>query len=197
MLSLSRLRTEMRARHYPLRTEQAYVHWVRRFVTFHCQKSPRELGHEAAKEYLEFPAEERQAAASTQNQALNALVFLYKQVWGAPLGTIGDFTRAKRPRHLPVVLTREEVNGLLEALPSAHFLMAGLLYGGISDEKPGGRRRQSTNGWPSSGLGGRPETRLNSGHWVRLSHDSTSPWIKARQVGVRYGRGEKILIRLG
>jgi hypothetical protein len=91
---------------------------------FRDEVSPHE------KEYLEFLAEERQVAASTQNQALNALVFLYEQVLGEPLGTIGDFTRAKRPRHLPVVLTREEVNGSLEALPSAHLLMTGLLYGG-------------------------------------------------------------------
>jgi hypothetical protein len=94
---LSRLRTEMRARHYSLRTERAYMHWMRRFVTFHELKSPRELGPEAVKEYLEFLAEERQVAASTQIQALNALVFVYEQVLGEPLGTIGDFTRAKRP----------------------------------------------------------------------------------------------------
>jgi integron integrase len=126
---LNQLRTEMRARHYSLRTEQAYAHWMRRFVTFHRLKSPRELGPEAVKEYLEFLAEERQVAASTQNQALNALVFLYEQVLGEPLGTIGDFTRAKRPRRPPVVLTREEVNRLLDALTSTSRLMAGLLYG--------------------------------------------------------------------
>jgi len=126
---LSRLRTEIRARHYSLRTEQAYEHWIRRFVTFHSLKSPQELGPEAVKEYLEFLAEERQIAASTQNQALNALVFLYEQVLGEPLGTIGDFTRAKRPRRLPVVLTREEVKRLLDELSGTSRLMAGLLYG--------------------------------------------------------------------
>jgi integron integrase len=126
---LSRLEPEMRARHYSLCTERAYMHWMRRFVTFHELKSPRELGPEAVKEYLEFLAEERQVAASTQNQALNALVFVYEQVLGEPLGTIGDFTRAKRPRRLPVVLTREEVNSLLGALSGTYHLMAGLLYG--------------------------------------------------------------------
>jgi Phage integrase, N-terminal SAM-like domain/Phage integrase family len=126
---LSRLRTEIRARHYSLRTEQAYEHWMRRFLTFHELKSPRELGPEAVKEYLEYLAMERTVSASTQNQALNALVFLYEQVIGEPLGTIGEFTRAKRPKRLPVVLTREEVNRFLGALTGTYRLMAGLLYG--------------------------------------------------------------------
>jgi site-specific recombinase XerD len=90
---------------------------------------PRELGPEAVKEYLEFVAEERQVAASTQNQALNALVFVYEQLLREPLGPIGDFTRPKRPRRLPVGLTREEVNRLLDALASTSRLMAGLLWG--------------------------------------------------------------------
>jgi hypothetical protein len=126
---LSRLRTEIRTRHYSLRTERAYEHWIRRFATFHRLKSPHELGPEAVKEYLEFLAEEGQVSASTQNQALNALVFLYEQVLGEPLGTIGDFTRAKRPKRLPVVLTREEVKRLLDELSGTSRLMAGLLYG--------------------------------------------------------------------
>jgi integron integrase len=126
---LSRLRTEIRARHYSLRTEQAYAHWMRRFVTFHRLQSPRELGPEAVKEYLEYLALERKVSASTQNQALNALVFLYEQVIGEPIGTLGDFTRAKRPKRLPVVLTRAEVNRLLDALTGTYRLMAGLLYG--------------------------------------------------------------------
>jgi integron integrase len=126
---LSRLRTELRARHYSLRTEQAYEHWMRRFVTFHKLKSPRELGPEAVKEYLEYLALGRQVAASTQNQALNALVFLYEQVIGEPVGALGDFTRAKQPKRLPVVLTRAEVHRLLDALTGTYCLMAGLLYG--------------------------------------------------------------------
>jgi site-specific recombinase XerD len=109
---LSRLRTEIRARHYSLPTEQAYAHWIQRFMPFRSLKSPQELGPEAVKEYLEFLAEERQISAGTQDQALNALMFLYEQVLGEPLKTIGDFTRAKRPRRLPVVLTREQVKRL-------------------------------------------------------------------------------------
>jgi site-specific recombinase XerD len=123
------LRTELRARHYSLRTEQAYEHWMRRFVTFHGLKSLQELGPEAVKEYLEYIAVERKVAASTQNQALNGLVFLYKHTLGEPIALIGDFTRAKRPKRLPVVLTRAEVGRLLEALTGTYRLMAGLLYG--------------------------------------------------------------------
>ena len=126
---LSRLRTEIRIRHYSLRTEQAYEHWMRRFITFHDLKSPQELGPEAVKEYLEYLALERKVSASTQNQALNALVFLYEHVMGEPIGVLGEFTRAKRPKRLPVVLTRAEVNRLLDALTDTYRLMAGLLYG--------------------------------------------------------------------
>jgi site-specific recombinase XerD len=126
---LRRLRTEIRARQYARRTEQAYAHWIQRVVTVHELKSPRELGPEAVEEYLAYLAVERTVSASTQNQALNALVFLYEQVIGEPLGTIGEFTRAKRPKRLPVVLTREEVNRLLGALTGTYRLMAGLLYG--------------------------------------------------------------------
>jgi len=126
---IKRLCTEIRRRHYSIRTEQSYEDWVRRYITFHGLKSPRKLGSDAVKEYLEYLAEERKVSASTQNQALNALVFLYEQVLGEPLGTIGDFTRAKRPKRLPVVLTREEVKRLLDALTGTYALMAGLLYG--------------------------------------------------------------------
>lgn len=126
---LNRLKTEIRTRHYSIRTERVYTDWVRRYITFHGLKSPVELGADRVKEYLEYLAEEREVAASTQNQALNALVFLYGQVLEKPLGTMGDFVRAKRPVRLPVVLTREEVNRLLDALTGIHALMAGLLYG--------------------------------------------------------------------
>jgi integron integrase len=126
---LSQLQTAMRTRHYSFRTEQAYVHWMRRFVTFHELQSPQDLGPEAVKAYLDYLAVAQNVSASTQNQALNALVFLYEQVMGEPLGTIGEFTRAKRPKRLPVVLTREEVNRMLGALPETYRLMAGLLYG--------------------------------------------------------------------
>jgi integron integrase len=127
---LQRLRTEIRFRHYSIRTERAYEQWVRRFIFFHAMTSPKELGPEKVKEYLEYLAEEREISANTQTQALNALVFLYDQVLKEPVGALGDFAKAKRPQKLPVVLTREEVNRLLGQLTGVKALMAGLLYGG-------------------------------------------------------------------
>ncbi len=100
---LQRLRTELRVRHYSIRTERSYVQWVRRFIAFHGLKSPKELSPEAVRQYLEYLAEVREIAANTQNQALNALVFLYGQVLKEPLGPLGDFAKAKRPQSLPVV----------------------------------------------------------------------------------------------
>lgn len=124
-----RLRTEMRTRHYSIRTERAYEHWGRRFIAFHDLKSPKDLTPDSVKEYLEYLAEVREISASTQNQALNALVFIYEQVLHEPLGSVGDFTKAKRPQRLPVVLSRDEVDRLLENLTGVKGLMAGLLYG--------------------------------------------------------------------
>jgi integron integrase len=124
-----RLHSEMRTRHYSLRTERSYEHWIRRYIAFHGLKSPKDLSPEAVKEYLEYLAEVREISASTQNQALNALVFLYEQILNEPLGQIGDFTKAKRPQRLPVVLSRDEVGRLLDNLTGVKALMAGLLYG--------------------------------------------------------------------
>jgi integron integrase len=124
-----RLHTEMRTRHYSIRTERSYEHWIRRFIAFHGLKSPRDLRPDSVREYLEYLAEEREISASTQNQALNALVFLYEHVLQEPLGSIGDFTKAKRPKRMPVVLTRDEVARLLNNLSGVKELMAGLLYG--------------------------------------------------------------------
>ncbi len=124
-----RLRREIRVRHYSIRTERAYEQWVRRFIAFHNLKSPEELGPEQVREYLEYLAEEREISANTQNQALNALVFLYEKILKEPFGSLGDFAKAKRPQRLPVVLTREEVDRLLAQLSGVRALMAGLLYG--------------------------------------------------------------------
>jgi site-specific recombinase XerD len=124
-----RLRTEIRVRHYSIRTEQAYEHWMRRFLHFHEMKPFEELGANEIRVYLEYLAVKRNVSASTQNQALNALVFLYEQVLKQQVGTIGDFVRAKRPKRIPVVLASEEINRLLDALTGTYALMAGLLYG--------------------------------------------------------------------
>lgn len=124
-----KLRSELRLRHYSLRTEQAYAHWVWRFLSFHDLKPPDKLGPQAIKEYLDYLAQVRTVSASTQNQALNAIVFLYGQALNVDAGTFGDFIRAKRSKLIPVVLTRSEVERLLDALSGVYYLMAGLMYG--------------------------------------------------------------------
>lgn len=124
-----KLRTELRVRHYSLRTEQAYVHWVQRFLSFHDLKLPEKLGASAIKSYLNYLAEARKVSASTQNQALNAIVFLYGQVLNVDAGTFDDFVRAKRPKRIPEVLTHNEVRKLLDGLRGMYYLMAGLMYG--------------------------------------------------------------------
>ena len=124
-----KLRTELRVRHYSLRTEHAYESWVRRFLSFHEGEPMENLGSSKIKAYLDYLAETREVSASTQNQALNVIVFLYEQVLKGDPGEFADFVRAKRPRRLPVVLTREEVEMLLDELSGVKQLMAGLLYG--------------------------------------------------------------------
>jgi integron integrase len=126
---IKKLKRELRFRHYSIRTEQSYIQWVKRFFNFHKCTLTDEVCGDSVRRYLEYLAEEMNVAASTQNQALNALVFLYEQVLKREVGTIGDFTRAKRPKRLPVVLTRDEVARLLGNLKGTHALMAGLLYG--------------------------------------------------------------------
>ncbi len=124
-----KLQTEIRYLHYSIRTEQTYVQWLRRFMHFHNMKPVENLSASDVRAYLEYLAVERRVSASTQNQALNALVFLFEHVLKKEIGVIGEFTRAKRPIRLPVVLAREEVYKLLNALPGIYALMAGLLYG--------------------------------------------------------------------
>lgn len=109
---LEAVSAEIRRRNYSIRTEQTYLQWIRRFVV-HCGgRDPNEAGADEVKSFLERLAVMRNVAASTQNQALSALVFLYRDVLEQPL-ELGEFKRAKRPRHLPVVLTRKEVHALL------------------------------------------------------------------------------------
>lgn len=126
---LEQLRSALRVRHYSLRTEQAYEQWVRRFLSFHQMKLPEKLGSQEIKKYLDYLAQVRKVSASTQNQALNAIVFMFGQVLNVDPGELGAFTRAKRPKRIPVVLTHSEVQKLLGELSGAHYLMAGLLYG--------------------------------------------------------------------
>jgi integron integrase len=124
------VKTEVRSRHYSYRTETSYLDWIRRFIAFHDYADPRGLNASASvKTYLDYLAVEREVAASTQNQALNALVFFYGQVLRKPLGEMEEFARAKRPRRLPEVMTRDEVQRLLSKMSGITGLMAGLMYG--------------------------------------------------------------------
>ncbi len=131
---LDLVRLACRLRHYSYRTEQTYCSWVKRFCLFHRDehrrpRHPRDLGAAEVTAFLAHLATERNVAASTQNQALNALVFLYKTVLGVELGDFGDLPRARRRRKLPVVLSRREVERVLSHLSSWHRLFVALLYG--------------------------------------------------------------------
>jgi site-specific recombinase XerD len=119
----------MRFKHYSLRTEQTYRDWIKRFILFHGKRHPRDMGAIEVGSFLSDLAVRRHVAASTQNQALNALVFLYGQVLHLELGQIGNLERARRPQRLPTVLTRQEVERVLNAMSGTHQLMAKLLYG--------------------------------------------------------------------
>jgi integron integrase len=126
---LDQLREQIRYRHYSLRTEEAYVHWVRAFVRFHGLRHPRELGREAIEGFLTWLAAERQVSPSTHKQALSALLFLYQHVLGQDLPWMSELGRPKRQVRLPVVLTHAEVSRLLAAIPEEYHLVARLLYG--------------------------------------------------------------------
>jgi integron integrase len=126
---VERFREAIRARHYSRRTEQAYWHWVRRFIFFSGKRHPRELGADQVSAFLSWLATGRNVAAATQNQALSALLFLYKEVLGQDLPWLGAMVRAQRPVRLPTVLTEAEVRRLLAGVEGAAALMVGLLYG--------------------------------------------------------------------
>ncbi|MEX1256903.1 MAG: integron integrase [Gemmatimonadota bacterium] len=126
---LSRLRSELRGRHYSRRTEQAYALWVRRFVRFHKMRHPSEMGEAEVNAFLTHLAVRRRVSASTQTQALSALLFLYRRVFGRNLGDLGTLLRARKPRRLPLVLTRDEVREVLGRMTGDTALVGGLLYG--------------------------------------------------------------------
>ncbi len=123
------VREKMRTRHLALRTEQAYLQWIRRYIVFHGRRHPRGLGAGAIEQFLNHLAVDRKVSAATQNQALQALLFLYRQVLGIAIPHLGNITRATGPRRLPVVLSREEVRGLLGQLDGTPWLVSSLLYG--------------------------------------------------------------------
>jgi integron integrase len=123
------LRAELRARHYSRRTERAYAGWIRRLILATGKRHPAELGPQDLSAFLTSLATDARVAASTQNQALSAILFLYRHVLRLELPWLDDIVRAKRPHHLPVVLTRDEVRAVLDELDGTTSLMAAILYG--------------------------------------------------------------------
>ena len=126
---LEQVRDAIRARHYSLRTEEAYVRWVKRFILFHDKRHPRDMGLQEVQQFLTHLAVEGHVAASTQSQALSALLFLYQQVLKQDIGWIEEVVRAKQPQRMPVVLTPDEVAAVLRQLGGTPWIMATLLYG--------------------------------------------------------------------
>jgi integron integrase len=122
-------REKMRTRHFALRTERAYLQWLRRYLSFHNRKHPREVGAVGVEQFLTHLAVVRKVSAATQKQALQALLFLYGQVLGMKLPWLENVTRANSARRLPVVLSRAEVQALLSQLEGTPWLIASLLYG--------------------------------------------------------------------
>lgn len=127
---LTTAREQIRTRHMSYRTEKTYLHWMHRFILFHERRHPREMGAPEVEAFLTHLAVVRKVSASTQNQALQAILFLYRRVLGIELPWLTNVTRAPRSRHLPVVLTRAEVARVMAELQGNHWLIAGLLYGG-------------------------------------------------------------------
>jgi integron integrase len=126
---LDRLSAAIRFRQMSRRTEKTYRHWIRRYILFHRRRHPIDLGEAEINAFLTHLAVDRKVSAATQNQALCALLFLYRHVLGKEIGELGELTRAKRPRRLPVVLTKEEVRMLLGQLEGTERLFVTLLYG--------------------------------------------------------------------
>lgn len=126
---LDQMRESMRARHYRSRTEETYCQWVRRYILFHQKRHPADMGEQEINAFLTHLAVKDKVSASTQNQALSAILYLYRHVIGRDVGDLGDVIRARKPKRLPVVMTRDEVKSVLDQLSGDKWLMASLLYG--------------------------------------------------------------------
>jgi integron integrase len=126
---LDQVRSVIHVRHYSRRTEDAYIYWIRQYILFHDKRHPAEMGKVEVETYLTWLAEKRNVAASTQNQALNAILFLYRDVLKIEMGRLEGVTRASKPKRLPVVLTRDEVRSVLDSMDGTPRLVASLLYG--------------------------------------------------------------------
>jgi integron integrase len=127
---LEEVRQSLRLRHYSYRTEEQYLGWVRRFILFHRKRHPREMGAAEVEAFLNDLAVRGQVAAATQNQALAALIYLYRHVLNQELPWLNEIVRARRPRRVPLVLSRAETQAVLAQLPGVYWLIGTLLYGG-------------------------------------------------------------------
>jgi integrase len=147
---LDQVRGRMRRLGMARRSEEAYVGWIRRFILANGKRHPADMGAPEIERFLTALAVRGRVSASTQNQALSALLFLYRQVLGVELPWLDGIERAKKPQRLPVVLTREEATALLGEMSGTHWLMASLLYGTPSPRtcsKPGTTCARSRNCW--------------------------------------------------
>src|SRR5438270_12884647 len=126
---IDKVRNAIRLKHYSIRTEQTYVDWIKRFILFHGKRHPQEMAENEVSQLLTHLTRDGRVAASTQNQALSALLFLYKEVLKQEIGWLQNVERAKKSARLPIVLTRDEVHKLVSHLRGTARLMAGLLYG--------------------------------------------------------------------
>ena len=126
---LDRVRQTLRVRHYSTRTEESYVAWIRRYILFHGKRHPAQMGAPEVTQFLSSLAVDRQVSASTQNQALSAILFLYRDVLDTEVGSLAGTVRARQSQHLPVVLTRDEVRTILHRLDGVMWLVTALLYG--------------------------------------------------------------------
>jgi integron integrase len=158
---LVKVKTEIRTRHYSRRTEQAYAGWIKRFILFHNRRHPKEMGAEEIKAFINNLATNHHVSSSTQNQALKAILFLYKNILNKDVGWIEEVKRTSRVKHLPLVFSKREVNKILEQLNGVPKLIASLLYG--------------------AGL------RLTEGLRLRIKDID----IDYKQIVVRDGKGEK------
>lgn len=126
---LDEVRNTLRVHHYAMKTEKSYVQWIKRFILFHGKKHPTDMGKLEVEAFLTWLAVDRRVAPSTQNQALQAILFLYRRVLNVELAWMDNVVRAKPKRHVPVVLSRREVTAVLAALQGQYRLIANLLYG--------------------------------------------------------------------
>jgi len=126
---LERVRTELRTNHYSLRTEKTYLSWMRRFILFHNKRHPKDMGAEEIRAFINNLANNHHVSSSTQNQALQGILFLYKNILNKDVGWIEDIKRSSRIKHLPVVLSKKEVSKVFEYLSGTTKIVVSLLYG--------------------------------------------------------------------